>query len=75
MKKINQIVGENIRQFRKIRNYTILQLSVLANVDRNYLNNLELGRKNPTIEILERIAEALKVKIYFFFIEVGEKTN
>ncbi|MGY4364169.1 DNA-binding XRE family transcriptional regulator [Bradyrhizobium sp. LB1.3] len=39
-----------------------------AGVDRSYLVSLERQSKNPTIDLLERIAEALEVHLSEFFV-------
>lgn len=72
IKNIKTIVGDNIRYFRKKRRLTIEELAFLSNVNRNYLNDIELGRKNPSIEVIERIALAFNIKPYEL---LKERTN
>jgi transcriptional regulator with XRE-family HTH domain len=44
-----------------------LTLSVEANLNRNYLSDLERGRRNPTLKVLEKIAFALSIDLATLF--------
>lgn len=46
---------------------TINALANLAGISQNYLRDIELGNKNPTIEYLEYICDALKISLVTFF--------
>lgn len=61
--EIKQSLGLKIRELRKKRKWSILELSLRANINRNYLGDLENGRRNPTLELLERIAKAFNMSI------------
>jgi transcriptional regulator with XRE-family HTH domain len=60
-------VGERIRHFREERGLTINALANLAGISQSYLRELELGNKNPTVEYLEYICDALKISLVTFF--------
>lgn len=52
-----------IKEFRKAKSLTIRELSEISKVAPSYISELENdsnGEKNPTKEIMERIAAALK---------------
>ena len=59
----------NLRKIRKSKNLTIQELSDLSGVSMGYICHLEKGsRKNPSREIMEKIAKVLEepiVKIFF----------
>ena len=59
--------GQALRQARKERKLTIQQLSDQSKVDFNYLGNIERGKINATLDIIERVAGVLdkKVKVIF----------
>lgn len=46
-----------------MRGITQENLAVDANVDRTAISGIERGEYNPTIDLLERLAEALSVDI------------
>lgn len=57
-------IGKNIKKFRKKKNISQDRLSKLANVSLNLVAKLELeNNQNPTIETLQKIADALDVSI------------
>ncbi len=61
------ILGKRIRFLRKQQGLSILELSVLADINRNYLCDLEKGRRNPTVLILNKICGALNISLSFLF--------
>ena len=56
-------VSENIRYFRKERGYTQKQLSELAGIATITLQQYELEKREPKLENLQKIAEALGIPI------------
>ena len=54
-------VSENIKKYRKLSKLTQKQLADMTNSNEKYISELERGRGNlPSIEMLYKIAEALK---------------
>ena len=64
---INKQLGMRIRYLREQEKMTLEDLSFAANVNKNYLSDLERGSRNPTVKILERIALALNVSLENLF--------
>lgn len=60
---INSIVSTRITNLRKSRGWTKKQLSIKSGVSQTYISELEAGKKNPTVVILEKLAKALDVDI------------
>ncbi|MCD8209390.1 MAG: helix-turn-helix domain-containing protein [Coprobacillus sp.] len=56
-------LGMRIRYLRRERNMSILDLSLEADVNRNYISDLERGKRNPTIEVLFKISNALNITL------------
>lgn len=57
-------IGENIKRIREKMGISQDKLSKLADISSNTVAKLELGdNSNPTIETLQKIAKALKVKV------------
>ena len=62
-----------IKPLRKSRNISLYELSNLTGVSRTYLRNLENNKSfNPTLFILDKIAEALNVTIKDLFYSLNE---
>ena len=54
--------GNKIKTFRNERKISLSHLSELTGISKSYLSLLERGiQKNPSIDIIEKIARALKV--------------
>ncbi|GEP12009.1 helix-turn-helix domain-containing protein [Methylobacterium gnaphalii] len=52
-------MGLNVQALRRERGYSQEELAHRAGVHPTYLSGVERGRRNPTIVVLQRIAEAL----------------
>ncbi len=58
------IEGKNpILAFREYRGLTQAQLAKKANFSRNYINEIENGKKRGSIKALKAIADALEVQL------------
>jgi len=56
-------IGQRIRQAREQKGYTVQQLAERSGIKRPNLSRLEHGRHQPSLETLERIAEALEIPV------------
>jgi transcriptional regulator with XRE-family HTH domain len=63
------IFVQNLRKYRRKCGLTQAQLAEKVNVSTHHIGMIELSRNNPTLELVERIAEALNVKTYELFID------
>ncbi len=61
--KLSIVVGENLRQLRRKHGLSLEQLATKSGVSRAMLGQIETGKSAPTINLLGRIAEALKVSV------------
>lgn len=63
----------NIRNVRKNRKISLRKLSDMTGISRAYLYDLENNRRfNPTLFILQKIAEELEVNIKDLFYSLNE---
>ena len=60
-------VGKKIAFFRTEKKYTVNRLATLAGISQSYLRDVELGKKNPTVEVLSYICDALGISLRDFF--------
>lgn len=60
-------IGMRIRQLRKERNMTLVNLGDLCDMEKQAVQRLELGGTNPTIKTLVKIAKALNVHYTVLF--------
>ncbi|HEY5405798.1 MAG TPA: helix-turn-helix transcriptional regulator [Ginsengibacter sp.] len=64
---IKEKIGRRIRYLRKELNLSQEALALKSEVDRTYMTDVENGRRNVSIEILEKIIRALEVSFPEFF--------
>jgi len=57
-------IGQRIRQAREQKGYTVQELAERTGIKRPNLSRLEHGRHQPSLETLEKIAEALNIPIF-----------
>ncbi len=60
-------IGQRIKQLRKELELSQEALAYKAEVDRTYVTDVENGRRNVSLEILERLVTALEVSFSEFF--------
>ena len=70
-----QIFINNLKAFRKQAGYTQAQLAVLIDKSFNYINGIECGVSFPPPEVIDKIADALKIKPIQLFDENGCEKN
>ena len=61
------LVARNLRRLRVERSLSQEALAADAGIDRTYVSRLERGLENPTVAILEQLADALDAAIVEFF--------
>ncbi len=56
------IVGKNVRRLRQQAQLTQEQLAFAAEIDLTYVGGIERGKRNPSMLVLVRIANALNTE-------------
>ena len=69
---INKQLGYRIRYLRQQKGMSIEALALEAEINRNYLGDLERGMRNPTLIILNKIAKALDIDLATLFEGIKE---
>ena len=57
------MLGKNVRRFRRKKGLTQEQLAFEAEIDLTYMGGIERGKRNPSLLVMARIAEALSVPL------------
>lgn len=60
---ITERLGPRLRQLRKDRNYTQLQLAVTAGIDRSFISDVENAKKGISVEMVYVLALTLKLSL------------
>ena len=65
-------LGNEIRQLRKVRGFTLQQLALATGKSVGFLSQVERNLTKPSVSALQDISEALSVHIGWFFPEDGQ---
>jgi transcriptional regulator with XRE-family HTH domain len=57
----DQALGQALRRLRTSRQWTQTDLALRAEVDRNYISLVELGRNSPSVRMVFKLCDALDV--------------
>jgi DNA-binding Xre family transcriptional regulator len=62
-RKVDQVIGERVRGERRARKWTLAALSSLTGIKVPNLSRLERGKHTPSLDTLEKVADALGVPV------------
>ncbi len=72
MTDINHTVAHNVERYRLQRRMSASQVAKLAGISKATLLSIELGRANPTLDTLQRLGDALNVRLAELIAESSE---
>lgn len=61
MKRVKQLIGDNIRHYRKIKGFSQEELAERASLHRTYIGSVERGERNISIENIVSVARSLDI--------------
>ncbi len=70
---IKEKFGLKVKKLREEKDFSIEQLANISDVDRNYISDIEKGKRNVSIEIIEKIIIGLGTDFGTFFNDKGFK--
>jgi transcriptional regulator with XRE-family HTH domain len=63
-----ELIGKRIQELRKRQGLSQEQVAAKAEISSNYLSRIECGKENPTLDMLIKLADALKIEILEMFV-------
>jgi transcriptional regulator with XRE-family HTH domain len=63
MKDIKIKFGEKVKDLRISKGYSQEKLAELSELDRTYIPGIESGKRNVSLVVIEKIAQAFKIRI------------
>jgi transcriptional regulator with XRE-family HTH domain len=72
---LKEVVAINLRRIRHAKNMTQEELAEAAGLSARYVGAIERADKSPSVSVLGRIAEALKVEPMMLIEPVGRRAN
>jgi transcriptional regulator with XRE-family HTH domain len=72
-----QTFGNNVRELRSRAGLTQLELAHEASLDLSYMSDLELGKRNPSLGVILKLAKGLGCDLAALLqgIEPGEEVD
>lgn len=70
--EIRVAYGKAVRALRQDKKISQEELGDLCGLHRTYISDIELGKRNVSLENIDKIAHALQVKKSELFIEVEQ---
>ncbi len=64
---IKSKIGQRLRELRKKKGLSQEKFSFECDLDRTYIASIEQGKRNVSIENIEKIAKALDMSVSEFF--------
>jgi transcriptional regulator with XRE-family HTH domain len=64
---IKEKFGNKVKALREDKGFSIEHLANISNVDRNYISDIEKGKRNVSIEIIEKVITGLESDFATFF--------
>ena len=61
MTDLRELLAQNIKKYRKIRGFSQEMLAEKAETSTTHIGMVEIGKKFPSVRMLEKIAEALGI--------------
>ncbi len=62
-----RVVGLRIKNLRRARGYSQEKLAEIIGINPKYLSSIERGEENPTLDLLMRLSQGLKVEMHEIF--------
>jgi len=64
---LRQVFIQNLKKFRKNEGLSQMKLAESCNTATSYIGDIEIGRRFPSIDMIEKIAHVLRIEPYHFF--------
>jgi transcriptional regulator with XRE-family HTH domain len=65
--ELKQVFIANLKKFRKQKRFSQIKLAEKCDTAASYIGEIEIGRKFPSIKMVEKIANALEVEPNLLF--------
>ena len=64
---LRQVFVRNLKEFRKKEGLSQMKLAEYCNTAPSYIGQIETGQRFPSMELIEKIADTLRIEPYQFF--------
>jgi len=74
--QLKDVFVENLRKFRRERGMSQAMFAEKCDTATSYIGQIEIGKRFPSLELIEKMAQVLKIRPYLlFFTEADDDTD
>lgn len=72
MSELNVQIGQLLKDLRDERGWSLREFGLIDGMNKTYLGDIELGKRNPTINSLEKIVAGYGLTVREFFAKMPD---
>lgn len=72
MSELNVQIGQLLKDLRDERGWSLREFGLIVGMNKTYLGDIELGKRNPTINSLEEIVAGYGLTVREFFAKMPD---
>ena len=72
MSELNAQIGQLLKDLREERGLSLRELGLVVGMNKTYLGDIELGKRNPSINSLEKIVAGYGLTVKEFFAKMPD---
>lgn len=72
MSELNVQIGQLLKDLRDERGWSLREFGLIVGMNKTYLGDIELGKRNPTINSLEKIVAGNGLTVREFFAKMPD---
>lgn len=72
MSELNVQIGQLLKDLRDERGWSLREFGLIVGMSKTYLGDIELGKRNPTINSLEKIVAGYGLTVREFFAKMPD---
>lgn len=67
MSELNEQIGQLLKDLREERGWSLREFGLIVGMNKTYFGDIELGKRNPTMNSLEKIVAGYGLTVKEFF--------
>lgn len=72
MSELNVQIGQLLKDLRDERGWSLREFGLIVGMNKTYLGDIKLGKRNPTINSLEKIVAGYGLTVREFFAKMPD---
>lgn len=72
MSELNVQIGQLLKDLRDERGWSLREFGLIVGMNKTYMGDIELGKRNPTINSLEKIVAGYGLTVREFFAKMPD---